>query len=143
MKADSKTEAEVMAVLNKMSEAYASRDGEGVLSVFAPDSDVVMYGTGADEKRIGREEIRGQVQRDWAQSEAATLEWGWHSVSAAGPVAWAAADATFNVKAGGQAMTLPGRMTAVLEKRGDRWLILQGHVSLPAAEQAEGESFPA
>jgi ketosteroid isomerase-like protein len=48
---------------------------------------------------------------------------------------------TFKVKAGGQEMALPGRMTAVLEKRGDKWLFVQSHFSLPAAGQ-EGESFP-
>lgn len=48
---------------------------------------------------------------------------------------------TFEVKAEGQEMTLPGRLTAVLEQRGDQWLIVQSHFSLPAPGQ-EGESFP-
>ena len=46
-------------------------------------------------------------------------------------------------KADGQAMSLPARLTAVFEKRGDRWLIVQSHFSFPAAGQAEGVSFPA
>jgi hypothetical protein len=31
---------------------------------------------------------------------------------------------------------------AMLEQRGDRWLWVQMHASIPAEEQAEGESFP-
>lgn len=142
MKADKKTESEVMAVLTKAHDAYARRDIDGLLAAFVPDADVIMIGTGADEKRIGLAEIRAQAERDWAQTEASSLQFGWHSVSAAGSVACVATDATFNIKAGGQEMAIPARMTAVLEKRGEKWLVLQAHYSLPWAEQAQGESFP-
>jgi hypothetical protein len=39
-------------------------------------------------------------------------------------------------------MTLPARITFVLEQRGGQWLIVQGHFSFPATGQAEGEAFP-
>jgi len=52
MRADSKTETEVMAALNQFSQAYDHRDIQGVLSSFVPDSDVVLIGTGADEKDV-------------------------------------------------------------------------------------------
>jgi hypothetical protein len=48
----------------------------------------------------------------------------------------------FNAMVGGQQLTFPGRLTAVLEKRGDRYLIVQSHFSFPAAGQEEGEAFP-
>ncbi len=143
MKADATTEAAVKAVLGQMAEGYARRDLTLIAAAFAPDPDVVMYGTGADEKRIGLAEIQAQAERDWSQAEATTLTYGWTSVSAAGSVAWAATDAAFNLTAGGHDMTLPARITYVLEKRGGQWLIVQAHFSLPATEQAEGESFPA
>ena len=53
MKADATTEAAVKAALDRMAEAYAKRDSALLRAAFAPDSDVVMYGTGADEKRVG------------------------------------------------------------------------------------------
>jgi hypothetical protein len=112
-------------------------------SILAPDPDVVMYGTGAEEKRLGVAEIKVQAQRDWSQTESAALKYQWTSISAAGAVAWAAADVSFKLKAGGQEMVFPARMTATLEKRGERWLIVQSHFSFPAAGQAEGQSFPA
>jgi uncharacterized protein (TIGR02246 family) len=142
MKADAMTEAAVKAVLDRVAEGYAKRDLNLVLSAFAPDPDVVMYGTGADEKRIGLAEIQAQSERDWSQTESASVTYEWTSISAAGSVAWVATDVSFNLKADGQEMTLPARITFVLEKRGEQWLIVQGHFSLPAAGQGEGESFP-
>ncbi len=142
MKADAKTEKEVLAVLNKLAEGYARRDLNGVLALCAPDPDHVMYGTGVDEKRIGLAEIKAQAERDWSQTEAAALEFSWTSVSAAGNVAWLAADATFKATAAGQELAFPARLTAVLERRGDKWLFVQSHFSFPASGQAEGEAFP-
>lgn len=142
MKANPQTEAAVKAVLDKLAEAYAKRDIESLRACFAPDPDVVMYGTGADEKRVGLDPIQAQAERDWSQAESSIVKYEWVSVSAAGPVAWAATDASFNLKAGGEELTLPARITFVLEKRREQWLIVQAHFSLPAPGQAEGESFP-
>jgi hypothetical protein len=47
----------------------------------------------------------------------------------------------FEVEAGGQKLNFPGRFTGVFEKRNGKWLVVQAHFSLPAA-QAEGESVP-
>ena len=143
MQANKETESAIMAVVDKFREAYELRDARALLSVIAPDPDVVMFGTGADEKRIGPAEILAQAERDWAQSEATSLDIGWHLISAAGPVAWLAADLAFKVRFSGQEMTLPGRLTAVFEQRNSEWLLVQSHFSLPTAGQEEGESFPA
>lgn len=142
MKADATTTAAVKATFDKVTEGYAKRDLALFRSAFAPDSDVVMFGTGADEKRIGLSEIEAQAERDWAQSDSSAIAFGWTSISAAGSVAWLAADVTFRFAAGGQEMSMPGRLTTVLEQRGEEWLIVQAHFSAPVAAQAEGESFP-
>jgi ketosteroid isomerase-like protein len=142
MIADAQTKAAVMAVLDQFNDAFRHRDMERLLALFAPDPDVVLIGTGADEKRVGVAEIQAQTERDWSQSEALFWEWGWTSVSAAGSVAWVAVDAVGHVKVAGQELHLPMRVTAVLEHRGAHWLFLQAHASLPTPEQTEGESFP-
>jgi ketosteroid isomerase-like protein len=141
LKADTNTEAAVVGVLNRMAEAYAERDLDAIRAVFLPDPDIVMYGTGVDEKRVGLSEVEAQVKRDWSQSEATSMVLGWHSVSAAGPVAWMAADMAFKAMVGGDELTLPGRLTTVLERRGEDWLIAQAHFSFPAGAQEEGQSF--
>ena len=86
MKANGKTEAAVLAVLNKFMESYKKRDIDGLLALLAPDDDIFMFGTGIDEKRIGREQFRFQAERDWAQTEALAFNFTQHHVSAAGPV---------------------------------------------------------
>ena len=142
MQADATAAAAVKLVLDKVAEGYATRNLDVLRSVFAPDPDVIIYGTGADEKRVGLAEIEMQAQRDWSQTDSSAVRYGWMSVSAAGDVAWAAADATFELSAGGEEMSLPARVTYVLERRDSQWLIVQAHYSLPAAGQDEGESFP-
>lgn len=143
MKADTRTEAAVTATLNQIHEAYARRDSDSLVSLLAPDADVLMFGTGVDEKRVGVAEIRAQAERDWSQTEAAAFEFGPYVVSATGAVAWVAAEGGAHVEVGGQALDLPIRLTAVLERREERWRIVQAHYSAPLANQAEGESFPA
>jgi hypothetical protein len=101
-----------------------------------------MYGTGADEKRIGLGDIRAQAERDWSQTDSAAFVFDNPMISAAGSVAWAVADCEFQVEVDGQAMAFPGRFTGIFEERDDRWLVVHAHFSLPAASQDEGDSVP-
>lgn len=140
MKADLQTTAEVEAIITKLTAAYKARNLKDVMECFAPDPDVVLIGTAADEKRIGPEQIRAQVERDWTQTESIEMAFTWKSISAAGPIAWATFDGTFKIRADGQDMTLPARVSFVLDKRNGKWLIVQSHFSTPAAGQEAGSS---
>jgi ketosteroid isomerase-like protein len=142
MKANAKTEAAVLAVFDKFMADYQKRDIEGLMSLLAPDDDIFLFGTGVDEKRIGRAQFRLQAERDWSQTDTLAFKLTWHQVSAAGPVAWVAAEGVGQGKVGGQAIEFPFRATVVLEQRGDKWLFLQLHMSLPAPAQDEGDSVP-
>ena len=142
MKANATTEAAVLEVMNKFNEFYVGRDIDRLMALFPPDDDQIMFGTGLDEKRIGRDQIRFQAERDWAQTEALAFNFNWHQVSAAGSVAWVSAEGMGQGQVGGQAIEFPFRMTAVLEHRGDEWLLVQSHVSLPTPGQEEGNSVP-
>jgi len=142
MRADTKTETEVMAVMNQVKEAFNKRDLDSIPVLFAPDPDVVFYGTGADEKGIGQAGIKAEWGRAFAQSDEATIQFGWYSVSAAGSVAWVASDCIIRAKVSGQEISFPIRFTTVLEQRNGRWLVVQSHASMPAAGQKEGESWP-
>ena len=133
---------DVLAVLQTYFDAIAARDLSAVLPLFADDPDLVLFGSGADERRVGRAGLALQTERDWSQSDSMSLAITWSSVSSAGQVAWASTELTVSVRADGVELSLPARFSVVLEQRGDRWLIVQGHFSLPASEQSEGESFP-
>ena len=142
MKADAKTEAEVMAVINQLIEAYKKEDADGSLAIYATDPDMVTIGTGVDEKRIGMAERKAQLERDFAQIKEISVQIDWYSVSAAGSVAWVVSDVIARGKVGGKETSVPMRATFVLEKRNSKWLIVHSHVSVPASEQKEGESWP-
>ncbi len=140
MKADARIAGDVDSLIRKFADAYKARNLKGVMECFVPDPDLVLYGTGADEKRVGAEQVRAQVERDWAQTEGIELSITWKSISAAGSVAWAALDGAFKIRAGGQDMALPMRVSVVVENRGGKWLIVHAHFSTPAAGQEEGKS---
>jgi len=130
VKADATTEAAVKAVLHRLADVYVERDVSLLRAVFAPDPDIVMFSPGAKERLVGISQIEAKAGGDWSRSEAASLTFRRTSVSAAGPVAWAAADADFTVTAGGQDTTLPVHITFVLEKREEQWLVVHAHYSL-------------
>lgn len=141
MRASPQTQAAVEAALRQWADAYTARDLDQALALIAPDDDVVGIGTGQDEWRVGLEEFKAQVERDFSQAEVLSVEYEPLVVSEAGSVAWVAGRASAQARVDGQDLGLVGRFTAVLEHRDNRWLLVQTHFSLPAAEQAEGRSF--
>jgi ketosteroid isomerase-like protein len=140
MKADAQTVAEIDAAIGKLAGAYRERNLQDFMACFVPDEDTVVIGTGSDEKRVGPEQIRAQVERDWSQTESIEMAFEWKSISAAGPLAWVALEGAFRIRAGGQAMALPVRTSLVLEKRRGQWLVVHAHFSAPAATQEAGSS---
>jgi ketosteroid isomerase-like protein len=142
MRADAQTEAEIMTVVNQVKEAFNKRDLNSIPVLFAPDPDLVFYGTGADEKGMGLAGVKADWEQAFAQSEASSMELLWSSVSAAGSVAWGAFDGIARATVEGQEISFPIRFTTVLEQRDGRWLVVQSHASVPAAGQKEGDSWP-
>jgi hypothetical protein len=56
-------------------------------------------------------------------------------------VALVAADVNLNIKTSDREMSEKIRLTVALEWRGNKWLIIQWHDSLPAAGQKDGQAF--
>lgn len=142
MKADAKTEKEILDLLNEYAEAYVVNDTDRIISDIAPDPDVVFIGTGSDEWIEGRENVRKGMERDLAQADSVRLDFHDIKVSSAGPVAWASCQLTVNVVSGGEQATFNSRFTATFERRDGKWLFVQSHNSLPWSEQEIGQSFP-
>jgi hypothetical protein len=140
MLADATTAGQVMTALERYRDAYIQRDLPGLLACLAPEDDLMIIGTGVDERMVGWDDVRAQYERDWAQADEITWEWGRSTVSAAGEVAWVTCDSRFDARMGAIRVGEPVRLTAVLARRGEQWLICQLHVSIAAQER--GESFP-
>ncbi|MCD6310028.1 MAG: nuclear transport factor 2 family protein [Candidatus Eremiobacteraeota bacterium] len=132
MKADPVTESAVMGILNMYAIAYGKKDIENVISLFAPDPDMVTIGVGQDDRRIGLTEFKDRLEAEVTRFEKAKMDFTWHSVSCSGNVAWIAADIIMHEYYGSKEVNYPVRLTAVMEHRKERWLITQLHKSLPA-----------
>lgn len=133
-------DAEIRATLDSWFHAYSNRDAESLLSMVAPDDNVVFIGTDADEKKVGREGLLEGLKRDFSQADAITVDLPWVSVSGTGTVAWVAADYIYHVITEDLKVQVKGRLTLVMEKRTDKWLIVHAHFSSPADSQ--GKAFP-
>ncbi len=142
MLADAQTKTEVENYITQFMNSYKNRDLEGLLALLPQDDDIYMFGTGIDEKRAGIKEVKFQAERDWSQTDELDFRLKPLHISTAGPVAWLAAEGQGKGKAGGQSFEFPLRMTAVLEKRNGKWLMVQGHISLPAPSEEPGSSVP-
>ena len=101
------------------------------MGLWTTDADLVAIGTGADELRLGPEELRRGLRRDFEQAENIETAIEWLSISAAGNVAWSAANARLTATVNGEATTIACRMTNVYEKRNGTWRIMLLHLSLP------------
>jgi uncharacterized protein (TIGR02246 family) len=122
-------------------DAYQERSPDRALALFTEDA--VIVGTGADEVRFGIDEIRDQIERDLSQADALRLSYSGLRVTGSGDIAWCYADLTANVKVGEANVTMKMRFTATVRRDNDEVRFVQGHLSIPAAEQAEGESYTA
>ncbi|WP_292518057.1 nuclear transport factor 2 family protein [Methanoculleus sp.] len=140
MRVSEQTRNQITVVLQRMAEAVGRKDIESIMALTDPD--FRGFGTGADEKAIGREAYRRHLERDFAQAETISLEFADLHVGAEGTVAWVMADMAYHFVADGAPQTLAGRMTAVLRGTGHAWVFAQMHYSLPAEGQEVGRSYP-
>ena len=141
MKASKSIASAVKLVLQNVSRGFTGQDTEGLLSLFGDDKDTMLIGSGVDEKRIGKSQIRAQLERDWAQADVISAQFKVSGVSARANVAWTFGGLIIKAKAKGRLIKMCGRFTMVLEKKKSRWVIMQSHFSLPVADQSSGNSW--
>ncbi len=141
MEANAQTETEIKAVLEELWTRYAQKDLEGCLQFWSRDPDLVVIGTGVDEVRLGPEELRNGIKRDFEQAGDIKQSIEWLRISAAGDVAWSAGNLTLTTTVDGKEVALRARQTNVYEKQHDGWRVVQLHLSLPAEDQAPGRSW--
>lgn len=140
MYATASVEAEVMGVLRQFADAYANRDKGRLLGLLCADQDVVVLGSGCDERNVGTAAIWSQIRRDWEQTDTVRMRFGWRSVSTMGQVAWLATDCYLYVQAGYRRAEVPLRITAVMIHDQAGWKIAQLHYSSPVGAEDEADT---
>ncbi len=137
MKADEKTQSEIMEVLNEYAKAYLDKDIESMMSLFVDNSDFVAIGTGKDEWINGHKQLEKGFRRDFSQTDNIEIVFEKVTISNNGRISWLSAIMIINAEISGEEVILSGRLSMVLEKREDQWLITHIHFSLPAMEQGK------
>jgi uncharacterized protein (TIGR02246 family) len=126
------TPEEAEAALKAWADAYAARDGEKSVALYAEDAR--LWGTEAAKQSVGRDAIRAYFDAGKAL-KARVVEFGDHACRMADNAAICSGNYTFERTPNeGEAKKAPARFSMVLAKRNGRWLILDHHSSLlPAA----------
>jgi uncharacterized protein (TIGR02246 family) len=127
---DAATKTELIKVLDRFCAAFADRDAEGVMHLFAPDPGVVVV-TSEEPLLRGPAELRRFLDRYVDGPTTYSWEWDRHDVSKAGSVAWLLAEGTETAATEGRPEHHPYRMTMVCERSEGRWLLMQVHGSSP------------
>ena len=82
-----------------------------------------------------------KVERDFAQADSLSVEYGELHIDGTDGVAWFATKATVRASVGGEPFESALRLTGVVTRQGDGWKIVQSHLSFPAEAQEPGSSF--
>ncbi len=132
LKAESKA---VENVLEKYVIANEQKDFSIIEQIWAPDSDILLFGTDTDEKLMGWKNIQAAIKTQFSSiSDTYISVSDQHiKINNTGNTAWFAEIMNYNFVYQGQARSYEGiRFTGVMEKRPDGWKIVQAHLSLPA-----------
>jgi uncharacterized protein (TIGR02246 family) len=130
LRADAQTEAEVIGVLERFCAAFAARDRAALLELFASDPDVAVV-TSEQPVLRGQQELAAFVDRYVNGPTTYSWEWRRCEVSVAGTAAWLLANGTETAAHENRRQQHPYRMTMLLERRHDCWLLMQVHGSSP------------
>jgi hypothetical protein len=127
---------QVALVLEKYVIANEKQDIDLVREVWAPEPDIVVFGTNSDEKLIGWDAIKNAMQKQFNAFEDTYISIHDQiiNVDEMGRVAWFSEILNYNYIYQGKTYQFEGlRFTGILKKFGDDWLIVQSHMSIPGS----------
>ncbi|MFH1873696.1 MAG: nuclear transport factor 2 family protein [Pseudomonadota bacterium] len=123
----------VKRVIDRYLSAYEERNLDAVEATIAHDKAVLGIGTDEGEFWKGWTEIKSAKEKQLAAITETTLNRGHTEISFAqcGKVAWFAEELSGDFWVQGNKTTCHLRFTGVLEKRDNKWVIVQFHRSMP------------
>ncbi len=126
---------EVANVLEKYVIANENQDFPMIEQIWAPDSDIILFGTNSEEKLMGWHNIKTAIQKQFKAISDTYIspQQQYIKIGPGQKTAWFAEILNYNFVYRGKARSFEGlRFTGVLEKRADGWKIVQAHLSVPA-----------
>jgi ketosteroid isomerase-like protein len=125
----------IEALLEEYVIANENQDFDLIEKIWAPDSDIILYGTDSDERLMGWSNIRSAIREQFLQIEDTYISASdqFIKLNPTGTTAWFAETLDYNFVYKGEAKNYKGmRFTGVLEKADGQWKLVQAHLSLPA-----------
>ena len=133
-----KEKAAVLAILDQWFRAIDVKDAEMLEESICDDAEMVFFGTDSQERWIGRDDFMAAQKEFFKATSDSRMEIYNKTVqlSLSGTVAWTSCMMNWDILSGDQPVHLEGlRLTCTFEKRDGRWVIVQGHGSVPVSSQ--------
>jgi ketosteroid isomerase-like protein len=128
----------LVALLQKITEAWSSTDASGVAQYYAQEPGHVYYDI-TPMKYNGWQEYAAGYNKLMANYSSVKFILGPDAQAHQhGNLAWSTTTWRAELVKGGTKETLEGRWTAIFERRGDKWIIVHDHFSVPLPPPAPG-----
>lgn len=123
--------SQIVALLQTHDNALNQHDLDGIMSVFAPNANIVVLGTGPGERWSGKDEIRGaytEIIKDFDKGTA-THDCYWKTGEILGETAWVASMCKFADSKDGKKREYELNVSGVLRRIGGKWYFQSLHFS--------------
>ena len=123
-------------VLDKYIVANETQNFELIQEIWAPNADIILYGTDSDERLMGRINIKNAIKEQFSHITDTYISASdqFIKLNCTGNTAWFAETLNYNFVYSDKAQSYEGlRFTGVLEKMDGEWKLVQAHLSLPAS----------
>ncbi len=123
-------------VLDKYIVANETQNFELIQEIWAPNSDIILYGTDSDERLMGWVNIKNAIKDQFNHISETYISVSdqFIKLNCTGNTAWFAETLNYNFVYKDKAQSYEGlRFTGVLEKMDGEWKLVQAHLSVPAS----------
>ena len=125
----------VANVLEKYVIANENQDFSMIEQIWAPDNDIILFGTNSEEKLMGWDNIKKAIKQQFASISETYISPTdqFIKLNPEQNTAWFAEILNYNFVYKGKARSFEGvRFTGVMEKQKNGWKMVQAHLSIPA-----------
>lgn len=126
---------QIETVLEQFVVANETQDFELIEKIWADDENIILIGTDSDERLVGWNMIERSIKHQFSEFQETFITVSDQLIRLNGSCNSACFSEllAYNFIYKEEAMSFTGmRFTGVLEKVDDRWVLVQGHLSIPA-----------